>query len=323
MNQRPHKSLPGRLRRRAEKALDRLVQNNYGATKARYQARCARGDRPYKDQPPLLIYTMGKVGSSSVLHSLKLRELGRPLYHLHSLAPDPLHKLERELEPAFPDPQAMVSLHHVWRCQYVLGKLAEHPGRRIEAISLIRDPLARNLSNFFQHIQVNELPAESGRQRWKLGSSFFDFEIVVDRENVDELIEIYFAKEWHDFPGIWVERELGGVLDIDVYANPFPREQGYAIYQSDRASLLLIRLQDLNRCAEQALCQFLGLDHFDLVNANVAENKQYVDVYRVFKSAIAFPEPFLDEIYSSKLVKHFYSRAEIQAFRDQWNKTSG
>ena len=83
MNQRPQTSLLKRLRRQAEQTLDKLAQNNFGATKARSQSRCARGDRRFKGQPPLLIYTMGKVGSSSVLHSLKLLDLGRPLYRVN------------------------------------------------------------------------------------------------------------------------------------------------------------------------------------------------------------------------------------------------
>jgi hypothetical protein len=318
MKQRPKPSLPSRLRRQAEKTLDKLVQNNFRATKARYQSRCARNDRRFKDRTPLLIYTMGKVGSSRVLHSLKMLDLDRPIYHLHSLAPEPLRELEIELEAAFPDPQALVSLHHVWRCQYVLSKLADHPEDKMQAISLIRDPLARNLSNFFQHIQVENLPATSGGQRWKLTSSFFDFQIVAGEEGLAALIELYFDKEWHDFPALWIDRELGGVLGIDVYATPFPRDQGYAIYHSPQANLLLIRLRDLNRCASQALQEFLGLDAFELVNANVGETKAYVDVYRAFKAQIAFPASYLDRIYNSGFARHFYGEAERQELRDRW-----
>lgn len=312
-------SLPRRLRRQAEQTLDKLAQNNFAATKMRYQSRCARGDRRFKGQPPLLIYTMGKVGSSSVLHSLKQIELGRPLYHLHSLAPEPLRVLEAELRPSFPDPQAMVGLHHVWRCQYALKKLGEQPGK-MQAISLIRDPLARNLSNFFQHISVEPYPVPSGEQLWKLVSSFYNFEIVAGEQDLSELIKIYFAKEWHDFPPFWIDRELNGVLGIDVYATPFSREKGYEIYHSPQADLLLIRLKDLNRCASQAICEFLGLDAFTLENANVAEDKAYVDVYRAFKAQITFPAAYLDRMYDSGFVRHFYSEAERQAFRAKWTQ---
>jgi len=313
-------SLPQRLRRQATQALDKLALRSFETAKTRYQRQCESSTRRYGDPSPLLIYTMGKVGSSSVLHSLRLLELDRPLYHLHSLDLESLHELEEELRPAFPDPQALVSLRHVWRCQYVRQKLSDHPEKKIHAITLIRDPIARNLSDFFQHIHVENLPPTSGGERWKLTSSFFDFETIAGEEDVSELIELYFAKEWHDFPALWIDRELNGVLGIDVYASPFSREQGYAIYQSERAHLLLVRLHDLNRCAAQALREFLGLDPFTLVNANVAEDKEYVDVYRAFKAAITFPESYLESIYSSRLVTHFYSQAEVLAFRERWCK---
>jgi len=318
MNQHQKPSFSSRLRRRAEQTLDKLVQNSFRATKARYQSRCARSDLRFKGKPPLLIYTMGKVGSSSVLHSLKLLDLDRPLYHLHSLAPEPLRELEIELAPAFPDPQALVSLHHVWRCQYVHQKLSKQPENKMQAISLIRDPIARNLSDFFQHIHVENLPATSGRQSWKLTSSFFDFEIVASEEDVSELIELYFAKEWHDFPALWIDRELGGVLGINVYATPFPVDQGYAIYHSPQADLLLIRLRDLNRTVSQAIQEFLGLDAFTLVNANVGETKAYVDIYRAFKAQITFPIAYLDRMYNSSFARHFYSEAERRELRAGW-----
>jgi hypothetical protein len=217
----------------------------------------------------------------------------------------------------------LVNLHHVWRCQYVVSKLAAHRQERVQAITLIRDPLARNLSDFFQHIHVEPLPDAAGVQRWQLVSSFYDFEITVSEDDVGALIELYFEKEWHDFPALWIDRELEGVLGIDVYATPFPWEQGYAIYRGrpaagGQADLLLIRLRDLNRCASQALPEFLGLDAFTLVNANVAEEKAYVDVYRAFKAQISFPQDFLDRTYSSGFVKHFYSEAERREMLSKW-----
>jgi hypothetical protein len=108
------------------------------------------------------------------------------------------------------------------------------------------------------------------------------------------------------------------VLGIDVYATPFPRDKGYAIYHSEKADLLFIRLRDLNHCASQAIGEFLNLDSFELVNANLGEDKAYVDVYRAFKSQITFPESYLDRIYLSSFVKHFYSETERRELRARW-----
>jgi hypothetical protein len=275
--------------------------------------------RRFRGRTPLLVYTMGKVGSSSVIHSLRLMELGRPLYHLHSLDPKPLQELEDSFELTFPD--SLNNLRHIWHSQFMAKRLAENPDARVQAISLIRDPIARNMSNFFQHIEVKPHPGTSQGQHWKLASIYFGFEITASEEDVSELIELYFDKEWHDFPAHWIEREVNGVLGINVYATPFPRQKGYAIYHSRRADLLMFRLRDLNHCAARAFQEFLGLDTFTLVNANVGEKKAYADVYRAFKAQIAFPEAFLDRTYNSKFVKYFYSEAEREELRKKWGQS--
>ena len=313
--------LAQRLRRNARQMMDRLTQYNYRAAKAYYRYRLARADRRFRGRPPLLIYTMGKVGSSSMLYSLKLLQLNRQLHHLHSLARKPLRKLEESLKPSFPD--NLVSFRHIWRCQHVANTLAQKQGDQIQAISLIRDPLARNLSHFFQHIDVEPYASAShgspsSVRKWKLVSSFLDFETVVSERDTSPLVDLYFDKEWHDFPALWIDRELGGVLGIDVYATEFPRDKGYAVYHSNKADLLLIRLRDLDRCAPQAIQDFLGIAPFTLVNANVAETKEYVDVYRAFKTQITFPKSYLDRTYDSEFVKHFYSDAERQALKAKW-----
>jgi hypothetical protein len=300
--------------------LSQLMQANYHTAKLLYFHRMARRSRRFEGRRPLLIYTMGKVGSSSMLHSLKRQALDRPLYHLHSLASAPLRELERSLKPDFPD--SLVNLRHIWRGQFVASRLLSRPHARIQAISLIRDPVARNLSDFFQHIVAEPLPPSSdgvpGTPRWRLVSSYLDFEIVVSKDDTSALIDLYFQREWHDFPSIWIDRELEGVLDVHVYDAEFPTDVGYAIYHSDRADLLLIRLRDLNRCASEAIEAFLGLDSFRLVNANVGSGKGYVDVYNAFKSQIVFPESYLDCMYNTRFVRHFYSEMERRKMAARW-----
>ena len=320
MNQPQKASLPSRLRRRAEKTLDKLVQNNFHATKTRYQNRCARNDRRFGGQAPLLIYTMGKVGSSSIFFSLRQLRLRRLVDHVHFLDLEHLNQLEASLRRDYPD--SLVNLRHIWRSQRHAQELARNPATRVQAISLIRDPLARNLSNFFQQIVVKPLSGV-GNAKWHVASPYYGFECTVQADesgalDVRELIELYFDRVEHDFHVHWLEHELGGMLGIDVYASPFPTDKGYAIYHSDRADVLLFRLQDLNRSVTQAMHEFLGFQGFSLTNANVGDQKAYADVYHAFKASIVFPESFLDRMYDSRFARHFYTQDERQALRAQW-----
>ena len=93
---------------------------------------------------------------------------------------------------------------------------------------------------------------------------------------------------------------------------------GYKIYSGPRLDLLLIRLEDLNRCHRQAFKEFLGLDEFTLLRANEGTEKHYGEIYRRFTEEVKFPPAFLDKMYSMKYVRHFYSPGEIDAARARW-----
>ena len=321
----PTTSLPKRLQRQAELTLAKLSQTSFGTAKAYYNNYRARNERRYKGQPPLLIYTMGKVGSSSIFKSLRQLGLNRLVDHVHFLDLQHLNELEASLKQDYPDPLALVNLRHVWRSQRHAKQLARHPDTKVQAISLIRDPLARNVSNFFQQIVVQPLP-NAGQDRWHVTSSYYGFETTVQMDkrgmlDVQSLIDLFFDRVEHDFHAQWLEHELGDVLGIDVYATPFPTDKGYAIYRSPRAEVLLFRLRDLDNCVTQAIQEFLGYKEFHLINANVGDQKTYAYVYQAFKASVAFPEPFLSRMYDSRFARHFYTDQERLELRAKWATT--
>jgi predicted site-specific integrase-resolvase len=108
------------------------------------------------------------------------------------------------------------------------------------------------------------------------------------------------------------------VFDIDVYGQPFPHQKGYEIYHGKNNSrLLLIRLEDLDRVGQKVLGDFLNVKKFQLVHANVAEKKEYSDLYRDFKK-IPLPASFLEKMYASRYARQFYTDEEINGFYQKW-----
>jgi hypothetical protein len=105
---------------------------------------------------------------------------------------------------------------------------------------------------------------------------------------------------------------------IDVYENSFPREIGYRIYPGPlQASLLLIRLENLNGCAERAMHEFLGLENFALHNTNVGTEKDYADLYRAFRGQ-PLPVEYVQRIYNTQFARHFYTDAELLVLAKRW-----
>lgn len=253
---------------------------------------------------PIIIYQMGKVGSTTVLRSLQSLRLPNPILHLHTLTDagqaHGKNAYRSSIKERFPRSK------HLIDSLYLRKAIARSGSRRQwKIITLVRDPLSQNISSFFQIIDTL---VPNFRHRYQEGSLDFG-----------ELREVFLE---HYPPNCifnhWFDTELGPSFDIDVYATPFPKTQGYAIYNSKRARILLMRTESLNQCAREALPQFLGTKQFPLNSHNIGENKQYASLYKNFRNAVVLPSSHVQSIYELRQAKHFYTEAEIAAFKAKY-----
>ena len=253
--------------------------------------------------PPMLVWQMGKVGSSTIYASLGAAIPDAPLFHIHMLTEGMLKKGELYQKSQQKGNKAF----EFNRCLRKALLDSMERGRRWRIVSIVREPVARNLSAFFQNLDLY-YPDLNFRTD------------AMEEIPVEELIEKFLQEFDHDRPMEWFDGEIRGLLGLDVFAEPFPCEDGYRIYQRDRFDLLLIRMEDINRVGASALASFLELPGFQLVNRNVGAEKDYADSYRKVKSQIVFPVRYLDEFHSSKYARHFYTEKELLEFRRRWEK---
>ena len=214
-------------------------------------------------------------------------------------------------------------------------------------VTLTRETVGRNVSNFFELVEVELLDAPGAREtnpgyqqglvataalgqhyRVRSDPDFYDFEIKVNTEDLSPLLDAFLRYPDHNEPLKFFKEEIEGVLGIDVYEKPFlPSDEasagnaGYTIYRTNWVDLLLIRMEDLNRCANQAFSEFLGIPELPLINENVASDKAYASLYQTFKDSVQLPESYIDQMYDTQYMRHFYSASEIAAFRNRWIKS--
>ena len=120
----------------------------------------------------------------------------------------------------------------------------------------------------------------------------------------------------------WFDSEVHDVFGIDACADPFDDQDarnGYKIIEGKRADMLVIRLEDLDRCGDSAFAEFLGLDELPLVRANQASSSPDYESYVRFTKEARFPESFLDKLYSRGYVRAIYRPEEIEADRSRWS----
>jgi len=51
---------------------------------------------------------------------------------------------------------------------------------------------------------------------------------------------------------------------------------------------------------------------------NVGGEKIYAPLYRDFKHRISVPQVYIDEMYTSRYARYFYSQEELERFGRKW-----
>jgi hypothetical protein len=255
--------------------------------------------RHLRGKQPVLVYSLAKVGTQTLRHVIQ-SEVGRPVVHCHYIATKPdwtesMRGRESEPAPLYPP--------DVWRGDYVRRRLAHDKAARWDIVCGVRDPLAKQVSavfhinGIFRHLETDD----------------------ADDVKIQTTLDLLCREVVHGDIGLdWFDVELRAVTGIDVYAEPFPHEAGYQIYANDRFRVLLIRFEDLNRVGPAALSEFFSADMRELPRSNAGTTKGYRDLYRRFQDTATIPGEVLDVVYGSRLARHFYSPAELDAFRAQW-----
>ncbi len=304
------------------RVINRIAALNYYTARAYYKYRLYRKDKQFTE-PPLLIYQMGKVGSKTIKKSLENLKLNMPVYHIHGLSDTFIKMREERSKRYFLTAKAhYMGISVPWLAQYLrkqIGKRLDE--KKIKIITLVRDPIPRKISSFFEIIDKVECKDEG--HTYKLISYRHEFEFTGNIGDVKELtklfIEISKKNARNDQSRNFFEREFKGVLGIDIFASEFPTSKGWKIYNEELADVLLIRLENLNECYRAAFKEFLNIGEISLLDSNIGGEKAYAPIYQEFRKSVKLPKTFTDEMYNTKYAQHFYSREEIDTFKKRWS----
>lgn len=221
---------------------------------------------------------MGKVASSSIYFSIKQQYEGECL-HAHTFT----------------------KYHKNFEIRY-LYKSFNNDDIPIKIISLIREPISRNISAFFQNFE-----RDTG------------FKYENNPYSVEELQLVFLNNYNHRIPLEWFDKNIKTNFEIDVFSKPFP-EYGYALFNNDNVHLLLLKHDLKDELKEKLIAKFIGLEEFKLINSNVSDEKDYSAAYTNFKK-LKLPNYYLETMLNSKYVNHFYFN-DIEKIKSKWKKNS-
>jgi hypothetical protein len=280
--------------------LTKLVRQSYVLSKAYHQLRLHRLCR--RKGEPIIIFQMGRVGSTTIMMSLAQLKPRRPIFHVHFLSAQALDKTSETLKRfcgKHYDANAWCLLESEFLRRRLLEKWST---RRCKVISFAREPISRNISSFFYNVE-------------KYIPNYYKACSITTEELTHIYLEQFIE---HDLPLNWFDQEMKPYFGMNVYACEFPTKAGYKIYVGKSADLLVMRVEDLNKCSGAAFKEFLGIKDFALRTENASAELRYSEGYRDFMREIKLPESYIERMYRSKYMRHFYEKEEIDGFRAKW-----
>ena len=236
---------------------------------------------------PVLVYQMGKVGSSSVERTLA--GAGIPKVHVHFIAPASWKETARWHRK---NGQTLPPHFHK-------GRLLRHwinwTERQVRVVTLVRDPIARHVSGAFETGHFTEFPTKN------------------QSKALQELRNQLCAEDVLDYPYTWFDRESAPVFDVDVLNHPFNREKGYGRIKNENVDLLILTLEQLNDLVPTVLSAFVGTS-VEIEKARVRTD----EVYDRVKEQLTLPESTVRRLYDHSWMRHFYTEQDIERFTQRW-----
>ncbi len=251
------------------------------------------------DKPPIIILTPGKVGSSSVYYTLK-KELKNPIFHIHGFSENGiLNSIDEHLA----SDRKSQPLHLIV-ANLLRHKLQTYQGK-LYIITIIREPLSRSVSSFFQNTEFFKSEIEKG-------------DIQIDNTKAKEMLLQQLKSDVSGQLEKWFEEEIEGNFGIDVFEEPFDNHEGFNITRNGRYNHLLIKMECLSEKFPLAIQEFLELEKpIILKNANVAEQKHYSNNYREIKKDLTLDSRYIEEVISSTYFQKFYS-SQTESLKQKW-----
>jgi len=256
------------------------------------------------------VYTQGKVGSKAILAALE------EAYGVYP--PDPSGRFvwdyRRSNIDGVREHEKMTGTRRRLLSDdpEIARFMVAHPQRDFRVVTVVREPVAINLSSFFYNfipknpdVNIHELTDDEISVRLQAGEAFSSPSFHLD----------------------WWEIEVAEATGIEIYDHgSFPIEKGSAVYSATKGQrhtdLLVLRLENLGAFARDALTEFYQVDVPEIALVNSAEDAPggYAERYRSFKADASLPEEWVDWQLDSQYARFFYTDEERRGFKERWVK---
>lgn len=251
--------------------------------------------------PPIIILTPGKVGSSSIYETLK-EVKGFTVVHLHHMS---FNGIKESKKLHLESDRKSLPLHLIISSIF-REKLQKYKGVTY-IICLVREPISRAISSFFQNSEFYKKAIESS-------------DLSIDIDKVPVLLNDIFDKNICIELESWFFTELESEFGFDIFKEYFDDKLGYLIStnKDKKVKLLLMKMESMNGHFSKAIGQFLPKQtkQIKLGKSNVGESKYYFKEYSEIRKTLKIDTDILKKIIGSKYFNPFYPDKKEDIFKN-------
>ncbi len=268
--------------------------------------------------PDYLIHRVGKVASSTLEAAIRSSTGGTSRIGCHHyLSDDGLANLESMCRlPGIQADGFGSVMQQITRARAVRGELDAYLDADgscgVWVLTGVRDPLDVAVAAFFQNLRTycpsldcDDDKADCAADRLiELFNGQFDRMLLGKPATSfpEALLDLSLRG-----PEPWFDKEFRPFYDVDAYERPIARSQPFISFCSGKFNFVIYRTELLSS-AIHPLLQTIGAPAVagEISSANVGAEKDYSNLYRVFKRRFKPPVSVMDYYYSGPFYRHFY-----------------
>ena len=258
--------------------------------------------RTTSDQVLVIVLSAPKTASTSVLSALGATAGNYFVTRIHHAQPE-------HLWPGigFGLSTSHGGMRHRGKGSIALGPFLRRFDGEVRFVSLVREPLGFNVSNFTYFGEEYWLRHHWHAARWM---------------PAEQLAEIFFRTFPHSSSSVWWQREFAQTVGYDPLAQPFDTEAGWAMARSGRTRSLVMRVDVPDGRKTTLLREFLECPTVPEVRReNLNSVKAPSELGERLKAIIATRPDYVDRVLDLPAVRHFWSDAQRARMRATWLRT--
>jgi len=240
----------------------------------------------------VIVYTMGKVGSSTLVSSIQSCFGGRPTTEeqMRNAKFFSAHTPDLGIIDGLVRPHKLRSIPKA-KAERLKWIIDNKPP--IKLITAVRNPVERMISGVFHH--------------WKMYQKMF-----VGHPPV-KVMEDFHNSEWSLN---WLDTHLLRDFGIDAYSLPFDFDRRCSIISAGNVEAMILRLEDVKHWRGM-IKNFLEVDS---IGSIYQKNRGPEALYK-YRAELTLSQVFMRKMLNSKLAKHFYTENEREEFRSHYRKS--